>query len=326
MPVLNIAAIQTSPVPGDLDATFERFESQVRTVVAMRPHLDLVVVPELLLAAPKAMLEPDPDFDERAATTVPGPLTDRLSRLARELKIWLVPGSLVERSGKHLYNTAIAINPDGEIVAKYRKIFPWRPYETLEPGSEFTTFDIPGVARIGLAICYDGSFPEVARQLAWLGADVIIQPTLTTTRDREMELVMARANAFANQVFVVNLNASDPAGVGDSVLVDPEGTVMQRAGAGEETLFGVLDIERVAIVRKYGTHGINRPWDELESKCNGLAFPMYGGARMLPPVFRGGTADTLEEPAAEEQDPRFDADPADRVSHSDEEAAVRVHG
>ena len=326
MRILNIAAIQTSPVPGDLEATFERFETQVRAVTSMRPHLDLVVVPELLLAAPKAMLEPDPDFDERAATTVPGPLTDRLSGLARELKIWLVPGSLVERSGDHLYNTAIAINPDGEIVARYRKIFPWRPYEALEPGSEFTTFDIPGVGRIGLAICYDGSFPEVARQLAWLGADVIIQPTLTTTRDREMELVMARANAFTNQVFVVNLNASDPAGVGDSVLVDPEGTIMQQAGTGEETLFGVLDLDRVAVVRKYGTHGINRPWDELESKCNSLAFPMYGGARMLPPVFRAGTEGKPDEPAVEERDPRFDTDPDNQVADSQEEAAVPVHG
>ena len=209
---------------------------------------------------------------------------------------------------------------------RYRKIFPWRPYETLEPGSEFTTFDIPGVARIGLAICYDGSFPEVARQLAWLGADVIIQPTLTTTRDREMELVMARANAFTNQVFVVNLNASDPAGVGDSVLVDPEGTVMQQAGAGEETLFGVLDIDRVAIVRKYGTHGINRPWDELESKCNSLAFPMYGGARMLPPVFRGGTADSPKSRQPKNRIPVSTPIRRNRVPHSHEEAAVRVHG
>ena len=286
MRILNIAAIQTSPVPGDLEATYERFQTRVRAVTAMRPNLDLVVVPELLLAAPKAMLDPDPDFDERAATTVPGPLTDRLSALARDLGIWLVPGSLVERSGEHLYNTAIAISPDGEVVARYRKIFPWRPYETLEPGSDFTTFDIPGIGRIGLAICYDGSFPEVARQLAWLGAEVIIQPTLTTTRDREMELVMARANAFTNQVFVVNLNGSGAAGVGESVLVDPEGTIMQQAGPGEETIFGVLDLDRLSLVRTHGTHGINKPWDELESKCAGLSFPMYGGARMLPPVFR----------------------------------------
>ena len=172
-----------------------------------------MVVPELLLAAPAPMLVDDPDFDERAATTIPGPLTDRLGALARELGVWLVPGSLVERDGDVLYNTAVAISPQGEIAARYRKLFPWRPYEELQPGRDFTTFEIPDVGRVGLAICYDGSFPEVARQLAWLGAEIIIQPTLTTTRDREMEVVMARSNAFANQVFVVNLNGAAPSGV-----------------------------------------------------------------------------------------------------------------
>lgn len=284
MPVLNIAALQNTPVPGDIPATLAKVESQARLVLDMRPHIDTLILPELLLAAPHGFLDPDPEFDTRAKTTIPGPITDRLAALARGLGVWLVPGSLVEDDEGTLYNTAIAINPAGEIVARYRKIFPWRPYESLTPGDQFVTFDIPGIARVGLAICYDGSFPEVARQLAWLGADMIIQPTLTTTRDREMELIMARANAFTNQVFLVNVNAADPAGVGQSVLVDPEGTVTQLAGNGEETLFGVLEIDRVRHARQYGSHGINRPWNELRSKASTLNFPMYDGAAMLPPL------------------------------------------
>ena len=285
MRTLSIAAIQTAAVARDLDATWAQFETQVRKVVALRPHVDLVVVPELLLAAPAPMLVDDPDFDERAATTIPGPLTDRLGALARELDVWLVPGSLVERDGDVLYNTAVAISPAGEIVARYRKLFPWRPYEELQPGREFTTFEIPGVCRVGLAICYDGSFPEVARQLAWLGAEVIIQPTLTTTRDREMEVVMARANAFANQVFVVNLNGAAPSGVGESVLVDPEGTIMQHASGGEEVLFAVLDLDRVSQVREYGTFGLNRPWAQLADQCALVEYPMFGGAKFVPPAW-----------------------------------------
>jgi formamidase len=186
-----------------------------------------------------------------------------------------------------LFNTAIAISPTGEIVARYRKLFPWRPYEALEPGSEFVTFDIPDRGRVGLAICFDGSFPEVARQLAWLGAEVILQPTLTTTRDRDMEVVMSRANAFANQVYVVNVNASVPSGVGESVVVDPEGTIMQAAGGGEEVLFAVLDLDRVALVRDYGSFGLNRPWAQLTDQCALLRYPMYGGATMVPPPWAG---------------------------------------
>lgn len=284
MRTLSIAAIQTSPVAFDLAATWARFESQVRKVIEIRPHVDLVVVPELLLAAPGPLLVDDPGFDERAATAIPGPLTDRLGSLARELGVWLVPGSLVERGDDdRLYNTAVAISPEGEMVARYRKLFPWRPYEELAPGRDFTTFEIPGIGRIGLAICFDGSFPEVARQLAWLGAEVIIQPTLTTTRDREMEVVMSRANAFANQVFVVNLNGSAPSGVGESALVDPEGTILQHASDGEEVLFAVLDLDRVSQVREYGTFGLNRPWAQLADQCALVEYPMFGGAKVVAP-------------------------------------------
>lgn len=289
MRTLSIAAIQTAAVARDIDTTWAQFEAQVRKVVALCPHVDLVVVPELLLAAPAPMLVDDPDFDERAATTIPGPLTDRLGALARELGVWLVPGSLVERDGDVLYNTAVAITPQGDIAARYRKLFPWRPYEELQPGRDFTTFDVPGVGRVGLAICYDGSFPEVARQLAWLGAEVIIQPTLTTTRDREMEVVMARSNAFANQVFVVNLNGAAPSGVGESVIVDPEGTIMQHASGGEEVLFAVLDLDRVTQVREYGTFGLNRPWAQLADQCALVEYPMFGGAKFVPPAWATGS-------------------------------------
>ena len=286
MRTLSIAAIQTAAIHGDLAATWARFEAQVRKLVEIRPHVDLVVAPELLLAAPGPLLVDDPEFDERAATTIPGPVTDRLGVLARELGVWLVPGSLVERGDdERLYNTAVAISPEGELGARYRKLVPWRPSEELTPGRDFTTFEIPGVGRVGLAICFDGSFPEVARQLAWLGAEVIIQPTLTTTRDREMEVVMARANAFANQVYVVNLNAAAPSGVGESVLIDPEGTILQQASAGEEVIFAVLDLDRVTQVREYGTFGLNRPWAQLADQCALVEYPMFGGAKIVAPAW-----------------------------------------
>ncbi|MET0860051.1 MAG: carbon-nitrogen hydrolase family protein [Microbacterium sp.] len=286
MRTLCIAAIQTGAVPRDLAATWAHFEGQVRQVVKIRSHVDLIVVPELLLAAPGPLLVDDPDFDARAAESIPGALTDRLGALAAELGVWLVPGSLVERGPDgRMYNTAIAISPTGEVIATYRKLFPWRPYEDADPGRDFTTFDIPGVGRIGLAICFDGSFPEVARQLAWLGAEVIIQPTLTTTRDREMEVVMSRANAFANQVFVVNVNGAPPSGVGESVIVDPEGTIMQHASNGEEVLFGVLDLDRVSQVRTYGTFGLNRPWSQLADQCALVQYPMFGGATFVAPAW-----------------------------------------
>ncbi|MFI9212346.1 carbon-nitrogen hydrolase family protein [Streptomyces sp. NPDC053253] len=289
MRTLAIAAVQTAPVPYDLDATWSRFAHQVRTVRELFPHVQLVVVPELLLAAEGPLLGEHPEgWMEQAAVTVPGPLTDRLAGLARETGLWLVPGTVFERTADGaIHNTALAISPEGEIAARYRKVFPWQPYEEAVPGTSFTVFDIPGVGRIGLAICYDGSFPETMRQLAWLGAEVVIQPTLTTTRDREMELVCARANAWTNQIYVVNVNAADPAGVGESTIVDPEGIVRQQAGTGEEVLVDVLDLDAVTRTRRYGSAGVNRPWSQLARYGPTIELPMYGGTFRTPDWAKG---------------------------------------
>ncbi|MER7538418.1 carbon-nitrogen hydrolase family protein [Streptomyces sp. NPDC097704] len=284
MRTLAIAAVQAAPVPYDPEATWSRFAHQVRTVRELFPHVRLVVVPELFLAAEGPLLAERPEnWMEEAAVTVPGPLTDRLAGLAMETGLWLVPGTVFERTTDGtIHNTALAISPEGDIAASYRKVFPWQPYEQATPGNRFTVFDIPQVGRVGLAICYDGSFPETMRQLAWLGAEIVIQPTLTTTRDREMELVCARANAWSNQLYVVNVNASDPAGVGASLIVDPEGSVRQQAGTGEEVLVDVLDLDAVTRVRQYGSAGINRPWSQLARYGSSIELPMYGGTFHTP--------------------------------------------
>lgn len=288
MRTLTIAAIQTTPVPFDVEASWERFRDRVHAVRATFGHVELVVVPELMLAAEAPLLQARGDWMHQVAEPIPGPTTDRIAALAVETGLWLVPGTLYERGEDGLiYNTAIAVSPLGEIAATYRKVFPWQPYEHTTPGDEFVVFDIPDVGRIGLAICYDGSFPETVRQLAWKGAEIIIQPTLTTTRDREMELVCARANGWTNQVFVVNVNAADPAAVGASCIVDPEGTVRQQAGAGEEVLIDCLDLDVVTRARSHGTFGLNRPWDQIARHGADLRLPMYGGAAMTTPPWHG---------------------------------------
>ncbi|MGW4338101.1 carbon-nitrogen hydrolase family protein [Rhodococcus koreensis] len=290
MRTLTIAAIQTAPIAFDVDATWQRFADQIRAVRDTFPHVELVVVPELLLAAEAPLLESRSDWMDRVALPLDGPHLDRICALAEETGLWLVPGSLYERDDNRIYNTAVAVSPLGEVVARYRKVFPWQPYEHTAPGSEFVVFDIPGTGRIGLAICYDGSFPETARQLAWLGAEVIIQPTLTTTRDREMELVCSRANAWTNQVYVVNVNGADPAGVGASVVVDPEGIIRQQAGSGEEILVDTLDLDAVTRVRTYGTFGLNRPWNQIARYGSDIRLPMYEGAGIRTPPWHDAAA------------------------------------
>src|SRR5439155_17458397 len=194
--LLPIMAVQAAPLAWNVPATREKFERELRELHAAFPQTRLYLFPELYLAAlgPFGSRVPADYSAESIAEPIPGPVTDWLAALASALRIWLVPGSLYERGEDgRIYNTAVAIAPDGSIASRYRKVFPWRPWERTAAGSEFVVFDIEEVGRAGRMICYDGWFPEVARHLAWMGAEVILQPTATGTSDRAQELVLARA-------------------------------------------------------------------------------------------------------------------------------------
>jgi formamidase len=204
-------------------------------------------------------------------------LTRAIGRIAKRAGRWIVAGSIVEQVGDSRYNTAVVFGPSGRLVARYRKIFTWRPFEPYAVGTEAPpVFSIPNVGKVGLMICYDGWFPEMARGLALRGAEVIAHPTLTSTPDREEELVMARANAIANQCYVINPNAVVTVGGGRSIGVDPEGRVLFEAGSGEEFIPEVLDLERVQTVRERGTRGLNRLLHHVRDAPR-AAFSAYDG-------------------------------------------------
>ena len=263
MRLLSIAGLQTSPVFGDSEATLRQMAERVKRVREIVPRVQLVLFPELHLPALAPALEAHGKRPAELAVDVPGPLTEELGEIARANGVWLVPGSVYERGeGDRVHNTCLVLSPEGELAASYRKVFPWQPHESSAPGDRFVTFDIPEVGRLGLSICYDGSFPETCRRLAWMGAEVVLQPTLTTTSDRNQELVMARANAIFNQLYVVSLNAGSPAGLGRSMIADPEGLVRLQAGDGDELLTDVLDLDAVTRVREHGTAGVSRLWEQ----------------------------------------------------------------
>ena len=281
---LSIAALQTAPAPGDPARTLEDLAARAGAVRDTAPHAQLLLLPELHLSALPRPGDEHSGYPERVAVEIPGPLTEALAEIARGCGMWLVPGSVYERAAGRVHNTALVVAPDGELVARYRKVFPWQPHESCAPGDRFVTFEIPGAGRLGLAICYDGNFPETFRQLSWMGAEVVLQPALTTTSDREAELVMARANAIFNQIYVVSLNAASPAGLGRSVVVDPEGLVRQLAGEADQLITDVLDLDAVERVRRYGTGGVSRMWEQIMRQGPGVELPMYGGRVQPPPA------------------------------------------
>ncbi|MDT8912298.1 carbon-nitrogen hydrolase family protein [Amycolatopsis sp. PS_44_ISF1] len=262
--------------PGRPAGDWAGFAEDVERRVRLRPPGALVVYPELHLgeSVPGRAAAP-----EDAAEPMDGKRGGFFSQLAGDLGIWLVPGSVYERGEDgQVYNTAPVYSPEGRYLAAYRKICPWRPYETTRPGSRFEVVVLPGVGRIGLSICYDTWFPEISRHLAWLGAELIVNVVRTGTSDRTQEEVLNRANAIANQVFVASVNSAAPSGVGRSLLIDPQGTVRsQTPDDGDATLTDVIDLDEVANVRRYGTAGLNRIWQQFRPGDPVLELPLYGG-------------------------------------------------
>lgn len=278
---LPITAVQAAPVAWDPAATLAKFEQEMSELHRSFPQTKLFVFPELYLSALGSMNDaPAEDYSvAEVAGPVPGPLTDRVCKLASGLDVWIVPGSFYERDDDgSIYNTTVAVSPTDGMVARYRKVFPWRPWEQTRGGDRFVVFDIDDVGRAGLLICYDGWFPEAARHVAWMGAEVILQPTATATSDRPQELVLARANAIVNQVYVVNPNMGGRPGPGRSIICDPEGHVLQLAGDGEEYLTEVLDLDAVARVRRFGSVGLSRMWEQIDREGADIPLPLYGGA------------------------------------------------
>jgi predicted amidohydrolase len=289
---LVIAAVQAAPLP--IDAPISEFRDHVLRVMSEVPGVQLIVYPELHLFGPDAATDAERNDQLRASSEpLDGPLCTELGTLAAELGVWLVPGSVCERGpNDELFNTAVVFSPTGELVASYRKIFPWRPYEPYDIGDSFVVFDIPGVGRLGLDICYDAWFPEVTRHLAWMGAEVILNLVKTTTPDRRQELVLARANAIVNQVFMVSVNCAGPEGKGRSILVDPQGDVIIEATDEHPLVLATtIDLDQVTRAHDEGTEGLNRMWSQFRPTDPVIELPFYNG-RIDPERWHLRTTDT----------------------------------
>jgi predicted amidohydrolase len=212
---------------------------------------------------------------DRFAQTPENETLDRFCEAARRHRVWLIPGSMfLKAADGQIYNTAVVINPDGQIIRRYSKMFPFRPYEAgIAAGTEFCVFDVPDVGRFGLSICYDIWFPETTRQLTSMGAEVLLHPVLTGTTDRDAELAIARATAAQFQCYVIDVNGLGAGGVGKSCVVDPSSTVLHQS-AGQEDMFPIeVDLSMVRRQRETGMKGLGQVLKSFRDRSND--FPVY---------------------------------------------------
>jgi predicted amidohydrolase len=261
MTTFGIAGLQLEGKPG---SNTDLIVEEIDKVVARYPWVEMIVVPELTACG----------ADRDLAEPMPGPTEARFRAVARGHGIWLIPGSFFEKDGDDLYNTIPVIDPDGKVVARYRKMFPWAPYEIgITPGSEFVVFDVPKVARFGISNCYDIWFPETVRTLAWMGAEIILHPSLTNTVDRDVETAMVRAHGAQNQVYFFDVNLAGPLCAGLSCIAGPGGEVVHQAGRAREIIPLKLDIGYLRDIRERGWHNLGQPLKSFRD--SEAIFPQY---------------------------------------------------
>jgi predicted amidohydrolase len=175
-----------------------KFEPLIRE--AARQKADLVVLPETLTSWATGLKPAE------VAEPMPGPSSSYFGRLARELNLYVVAG-LHERENSLVYNVAVLIGPDGNIAGKYRKVVvtDGEGEGGVQEGKDYPVFDTR-FGKVGMMICYDGFFPEVARELSNRGAEVIAWPVMGCNPR------LAAARAIENHVYIVSSTYEHPSG------------------------------------------------------------------------------------------------------------------
>jgi predicted amidohydrolase len=247
MPKLVVSLAQMKINLGDPARNFTAMERL--TTEAARRGSHLVVFPELWSTG--YALERSVEL----STVLNSGAFNQISKTATEHKISIV-GSILEKRGADIMNSATFFAPNGGLMGVYRKIHLFRLMKEdvyLRPGASPLMMDLPW-GKTGLAICYDLRFPELFRRYAVEGAKLVILPAEWPIERIEHWKTLVQARAIENQMYMVACNAAGEAGGttygGNSMVVDPWGKILTSAGE-EPTLLTVeIDLDRVDTVRE----------------------------------------------------------------------------
>jgi predicted amidohydrolase len=290
---MKIAGVQMDVALADVDANLTCILERLRET---RAHgATLTIFPECAATGYcfESLQEARP-----LAQTVPGPATERIAAACRELGGYAIFGML-EADGERVFNSAVLVGGEG-VVGSYRKVhLPFLGVDMFTSYGDrpFAVHEIGGV-RVGMNICYDAAFPEAARSLAILGADLIALPTNWPPGAECAARHSINTRAMENAVYFAAVNrVGSERGfefIGGSSICDPSGQTLARSsGAGEEILYAEIDpakSRRKHIVRVPGKHEIDRMADRRPE--------MYGlivERHVLTSPGRGGESVSVRE-------------------------------
>ena len=246
---MKISCIQMNVRAGQPDANHARAEALIRKAARHKP--DVILLPELWNTgfAPKKI---DSNMADRDGART----KESIGKLAREIRVNIVAGSVLTQKGDARYNTAYGFDRAGDCIAEYDKTHLFSPSgegEAYAAGDRLVTFPLDGVP-CGILICYDLRFGELARLLALNDAKVLFIPAEWRRVATEQMLSLLRARAIENQVFAALCNGCGAAyGTtfgGKSAIIDPMGKALARAGRTEQIISATLDFAAQEKVRQ----------------------------------------------------------------------------
>ncbi len=244
--IFKVAAANMDCELGNVSANLKKMESMCRE--ASSKGCSAILFPELAVTGYSPVLIGEKFYE--ISEPIPGPSTDFLCEVAKSTGMYIVTGFSEKSSvpGK-LYNTQVSISAEGEIVGVYRKIHVWgleKLYWKESTDCKFTTFEMP-MCKAGTMICYDTCFPETAKTLALMGANVIFDSAAWRVQEADLWELMTRCRAVENHVFMICANRCGVEGDstlnGESRIIGPRGNVLAAAGREEEIIYADIDID-----------------------------------------------------------------------------------
>jgi predicted amidohydrolase len=254
MKSFTVACAQMAIKPNDVRYNVEKVKEWIRRA-ADEHEAELVVFPETVTTGFITNLPAQELYE--LVEPIPGKWTDEIGQVAREKKIH-VCFPTYERGEKPnvIYNSAVLIDDEGNIVGTYRKTHAFITENVnsggwVTPGTEVVAYDTK-LGKIGMIICFDGDFPELSRELALQGAEVILRPS-ALLRSYDIWYLTTAARAFDNHVYMVAVNSVglDAGGncyFGNSLVIDPIATKLLQSRGVEEMTSTVLDPDPLKVV------------------------------------------------------------------------------